>query len=215
MAMGRHVSQQPMVLSTYAGSGFFDHGLHRLAELLPRLPAEQVNALPVAINALPVAPPLHEVLKSELTFGNKLAAPDGIPPEAIEPLATFYGDITRSKATSRDAFKKILEAAVAKLPESERVMAADEGMVESGQRLWDLSARSEARKAMLYTAVQIVTRGEAAVAESSDPFGGKPFGFRRTPDGFILTSALTSGHPKNPVTSDKAIELVVGKSAAQ
>jgi hypothetical protein len=194
MAMGRHVGQQPVLLAAFGSVSLFlfDLGLHRLAELLPCLPAEQVKALPAAMAELPAALSMAEVLKGELTLGNKLAAPDGIPPEIIERLAAFYGAIVHSNDASTAAFSKTLNDALAKLPPDDRDMPQD--LTETAQRLRATLARSQARQTMLRCAMDIILRGEQALADSRDPFGNGPFQCHAVPNGFVLSSDLVFGH---------------------
>jgi hypothetical protein len=51
-------------------------------------------------------------------------------------------------------------------------------------------AAGEAQQAMLRAAIDILLQGEAAVKASKDPFGTGPFGYRKLPNGFELSSEL-------------------------
>lgn len=126
----------------------------------------------------------------------------GVPPlgkmlAQLEEIRAYYRELERLTDLPQDA-------QTAQLGEFKRGVSADNTLFQilppNAERMFGLRRLDQARRSMLRAAVAVQRDGPERLSDKalSDPFGGGPFGYRKTAGGFELQSHLTRGG--KPVT---------------
>jgi hypothetical protein len=198
--VSRHAAAtEPTMVTKMAEIAAFRAPCEALAEQLPSLPRELVVALPARFAKLPASPSMPQLIRGEQVFARATARSQGaVVMVMVSGLTNFYDALAKGGDLPPDQFAKIVDEQIAKY--SANPFAGILG--PSFKRSRETVAYFQAKQAMLATAIDIVLKGEAAVASSKDPFGNGPFASEKTARGFILRSAL--------VKDDKPVTLRVG-----
>jgi hypothetical protein len=201
MALGRHIAQQRLILSSLITLGIEVPTIDRFAESLPSLPRDVLGALPQRLAALPAAPSLAEVLTEDLRVMKplmaarfekepKLSAEDkaallknmAAGAEAIEKAAGPAADL------APDDFVKTLKAAADKANDPSMQV-----LIPSLAAWQDHCAILRSKRAMLDAAIKIQAGGDPK--QSHDPYGNGPFAYQTNAKGFTLHAALQRTRP--------------------
>lgn len=213
IALGRHVGQQKILIGRLVEIGIEIAAIDTLATLLPGFPKDVLNGLPARLDALPASPTLAETIDAEQAFGRAMMAERTAtkPPAGEEAghaagvetmkrmaaeLPAFYAAMKAAAPLPPAAFAEAVDAAAKATPENVLVQT-----LAPVYRMFRMQpAITEAKRAMLRTAIAI-RRGDAdAVEASKDPFGDGPFDYAATTGGFRLRSAVTRKPGGEPVT---------------
>lgn len=200
MAAGRHMGMRPQMLAQLVEVAIELRAIDAIAADLPAFSKDQIKSIPTRLNALPAPLTAKQIMAGEYQNALKTAQPQGMVVTAMaQGLEQFYREAGDVMDQSPEQFNQTLDTLIAKYPANP--FAKLNGQSLKGQRL--TMATVQAKRALLQTATDILQQGDAAAAQSRDPFGKGPFGFTKTPAGFELTSKLQNrGQP---------VKLVVGR----
>lgn len=227
-SFSRHIASDGIVISFLVRCAIDALLIDRTAFFLPQLDQDHLKELAKALDRLPSAPTAADAVRSEKrVFGDwiraRLAAGTGkedpgellltirqIAPELaaitkeqvqvqVEELSRFYDELVALHALPMDEFQK-------KLPEQEarveKAGALTRMCLPALSRIRPKEVEMEVRFRMFRTAIDVLLEGPGALARYPDPYDGKPFTHRATPDGFELTSNLK--------VNEKVVTLTVG-----
>lgn len=216
MALARHVGQHPLLVNHLVEIGCATGSIERLAKLLPTLPPDVAANVPKQLDALPPYVGWPAIIEGERVLSRKMladqmaaemaAAGDKADPKVAaatlamaDALGPVYEAIKGKPGQTPAEAEQATHDAVAKMPNN--VMA--EVLAPIFSRAREVSATLEAQFAMLRVAAATAAGDADALANSVDPFGGKPFTYEAVPGGYQLKSAL--------VVRDKPVTLTVGQ----
>jgi hypothetical protein len=188
MTTSRHAAAtQPTMVTKMAEIAAFRAPAEALAEQLPTLRKDVVASLPTRFEKLPRSATMEQLVRGEQDFAHATARRQGtVVVVAVAGLTNFYEALAKGAGLPPDEFARLVDEQVAK--NSVNPFAGILG--PSFKRSRETVALLEAKQAMLAAAIDIILKGDAAVATSKDPFGKGPFAFERTAKGFVLRSAL-------------------------
>jgi hypothetical protein len=158
-----------------------------LAQQLPSLPKKLVATLPARLEQLPPSPTMQQVMQGEHEFAKEYALKQKFVAIAmVAGLEDFYTALAKGASLPPGQFAAFVDEQTAKYSANGWAAILAPAFKQARER----TAVIEAQQAMLQTAIKVILQGDAAVALSKDPFGNGPFGYKRFPDGFELSSEL-------------------------
>jgi hypothetical protein len=189
MALGRHVGKDGLMIDKLVELGMEQYATKYIAAILPSLNQEQLRALLARIESLPKSSTGQQIMAAEMTYGGKKS-------DSVDSLYRAMSDAWNSP---QPEFARIVDAKMDEL----KLDTSDRKIGSTTILLHEPLAVTDAQRAMLLTAIDILERGEIAVRESHDPLGSGPLGYVKTAKGFELTSEYKQ--------KDQPVKLVVGE----
>lgn len=200
LALSRHLAAEPTLVTKIAETAAARPARELLARELPTLPKEVVATLPGRLAKLPASAGLDATIRGEFAFARRTSANQGIMAVAmVDGMAEVYELMAANADKPAAEFDKLLDGQVEKLPLNPWIKILAPTLKRHRENL----AATDAKWAMLLTAIEITLHGEGALAQSKDPVDGRPFELRRLQGGYELVGRTT--FREEPVT------LVVGR----
>ena len=199
IALGRHAAQRNLLVCRLVADGVENIGIDRIAAILPSLPKELVKTLPDRIAKLPPMPDGKTFMAGEFAFAQKTIRAQKVPGALIDVLGPFYQNIGEAWSLPPAEFSDKLDAEVAKM----MLNPFAKTIAPSLKRPQETEYALQAKRALLNTAIDMTTSGEAALTKSKDPEGGQPFTSKPAPHGYTLVSKVRR--------SDKPVTLTIGE----
>jgi hypothetical protein len=195
MALGRRVGAAGLIVDKLVEVGMETRAINELAEVLPRLSNDQLAALTARIDTLPRPISGREVLLAESSHAMQSAREQNgnvILLSMAKGMEDFYLAIGNAMDQPTAEFEKVVDAEMERNKLNTLVQIAGPSL----KRLRQPLAEIEVRRDLLLTAIDFLQRGQPAIDTSHDRFGDGPYQYRKTGDGFALSSVLESNGAK-------------------
>jgi hypothetical protein len=199
MALARRVGAAGLIVDKLVEVGMEMRAIDELAEVLPQLSEEQLAALTARIDTLPRPISGREVLLAESSHAMQSAREQGgnvILLAMAKGMEDFYLAIGNAMDQPTAEFDKVVDAEMERNKLNTLVQIAGPSL----KRLRQPLAAIEAKRDLLLTAIDFRQRGQAAIDASHDRFGDGPYQYRKTGQGFILSSVLENDGAKVSLT---------------
>jgi hypothetical protein len=199
IAMARHTAQRNLLVCRLVALGIETMGIDRIGAILPALPKEMVQKLPDRMAKLPPMPDGKAFMAGEFAFAQKTVRTQKGPAGLIDVLGPFYTNIGEAWSLPPAEFSDKVDAEVAKVA----LNPFAKTIAPSLKRPQETEYALQAKRALLHTAIDMTTSGEAALAKSKDLEGGQPFTSKPAPHGYMLVSKVQR--------NNKPVTLTVGE----
>jgi hypothetical protein len=221
LAFARHLGTDSVFVGLLVEYSLETQAIDTLAKYLPDLDVAASQHLTKRLNSLPRGGNFKDGLRAEKEvfiggsirlLKEKRVVPDkGLeallraaggpkgPITLLEELGTFYDEVAKLPPLPRDQFQQ----RVAELNQKQETNPFAKLVLPALDRVYEAGERTQAKRAMLQAAQEVVVGGREKLKTIRDPFGDGPLEYRALKQGFELTSKVTyKGQP---------VKLVVGR----
>ncbi|MEI6236212.1 MAG: hypothetical protein WCT04_24415 [Planctomycetota bacterium] len=221
LALSRNVGKDDGMISRLVAISIEQIAIQTiLAPAIPRMHKKDLAKLQKALDQCPPAPNLSTVIQSErkiVTWSERQVASGGLAElkklfagtEATQTDAVSTPEMFKAAITEMNALFSDLEKIVDEPYKDFQIsaLALEKRVATAGpltrlffptiSRVRTSVERGACNMAMLRAGIVMRLNGETDAANTVDPYGTGPFGYKATPDGFEFTSALlfTDGKP--------------------
>jgi hypothetical protein len=199
IAMSRRIGQIKLIVSSLVNDATESRTIDEIAKVLPALPPVARNKLDAGWRNLPPAVTGSQMIMGEYAYAKRAGVNQKVA-GWIDALQPFYTNLAAAAGDRPDKFDKTVDDQMAKF----KLNPFAQTIGPSLKRIRQPMATTEAKRALLPTAIAVLTTGPDAVKQSHDPFANAPFKYTPTDNGFELESTLTS--------KDKPVTLHIGPS---